>query len=61
MNKYWGGPIMYPYLYNCANLNRQSNIQSDKLIHDIEKAISGQYSAIQCYAKLAKMAHTDKE
>ncbi|QNU37264.1 ferritin-like domain-containing protein [Geobacillus sp. 44B] len=52
---------MYPYLYNYANLNRQSNISSDKLIRDIEKAINGQYSAIQCYAKLAKMAPTDRE
>ncbi|NUK30513.1 ferritin-like domain-containing protein [Parageobacillus sp. VR-IP] len=52
---------MYPYLYKYANLNRQSNISSDKLIRDIEKAINGQYSAIQCYAKLAKMAPTDRE
>ncbi|GAJ41208.1 ferritin-like domain-containing protein [Saccharococcus caldoxylosilyticus] len=52
---------MYPYLYNFADPNRQSSIQSDKLIRDIEKAINGQYSAIQCYAKLAKMAPTDRE
>jgi rubrerythrin len=48
---------MYPYIYNYTNLNRQS----DKLVRDIQKAISRQYSAIQCYAKLAKMAPTDKE
>ncbi|WP_439022241.1 ferritin-like domain-containing protein [Bacillus thuringiensis] len=30
--------------------------QNDKLINDIEKAINGEYSAINCYAKLANMA-----
>ena len=30
--------------------------QNDKLINDIEKAINGEYSAINCYAKLATMA-----
>jgi rubrerythrin len=48
---------MYPYIHSLTNLNEQSG----KFIRDIEKAINGQYSAIQCYAKLAKMAPTDKE
>ncbi|PEI80541.1 ferritin-like domain-containing protein [Bacillus wiedmannii] len=30
--------------------------QNDKLIRDIEKAINGEFSAINCYAKLANMA-----
>lgn len=29
--------------------------QNDKLIRDIEKAINGEFSAINCYAKLANM------
>jgi rubrerythrin len=48
---------MYPYIYRFTNFNEQS----DKFIRDIEQAINGQYSAIQCYAKLAEMAPTDKE
>lgn len=35
--------------------------QTNKLANDIAKAINGQYSAIQCYAKLAKMAPNEKE
>jgi rubrerythrin len=49
--------IMYPYIHRFTNFNEQS----DKFIRDIEQAINGQYSAIQCYAKLAEMAPTDKE
>ncbi|HGH7174094.1 TPA: ferritin-like domain-containing protein [Bacillus wiedmannii] len=30
--------------------------QNDKLIGDIEKAINGEFSAINCYTKLANMA-----
>lgn len=30
--------------------------QNEKLIRDIEKAINGEFSAINCYAKLANMA-----
>lgn len=47
---------MYPY-YNYQKLDRQT----DKLIADITKAINGEYSAIQCYQKLAHMAPTQKE
>ncbi|CAM3987473.1 ferritin-like domain-containing protein [Bacillus luti] len=35
--------------------------QNDKLINDIEKAINGEYSAINCYAKLATMAPNGME
>ncbi|MGE6539344.1 ferritin-like domain-containing protein [Bacillus luti] len=35
--------------------------QNDKLINDIEKAINGEYSAINCYAKLANMAPNGTE
>ncbi|HDR7714083.1 ferritin-like domain-containing protein [Bacillus cereus] len=34
----------------------QYNRYSNKLIKDIEKAINGEYSAINCYEKLANMA-----
>ncbi|MBA9028811.1 ferritin family protein [Peribacillus huizhouensis] len=48
---------MYSYLYNYDDTNRQSN----KLMSDIERAINGEYSAINCYAKLAEMASNDME
>ncbi|WP_258178023.1 ferritin-like domain-containing protein, partial [Bacillus paranthracis] len=35
--------------------------QNDKLIRDIEKAINGEFSAINCYAKLANMAPNTAE
>ncbi|HHY73050.1 MAG TPA: ferritin-like domain-containing protein [Bacillus bacterium] len=35
--------------------------QDEKLVHDIEKAINGEYSAINCYAKLANLASNDNE
>lgn len=48
---------MYPYTnYNDA-LYRQTN----KLIQDVEKAINGEYSAIHCYANLARMASNEVE
>jgi rubrerythrin len=48
---------MYRYYYPYSWPIRQSK----KLIHDIERAINGEYSAIQCYAKLANLAPTAKE
>jgi rubrerythrin len=48
---------MHTNFYNSTGLYRQS----DKFIRDIEKAMNGQYSAIQCYAKLADLAPTKKE
>ncbi|GLY12152.1 hypothetical protein Bbad01_33680 [Bacillus badius] len=42
---------MYPY----SAVSRQTN----KLITDIEKAINGEYTAIQCYTSLAKMAPSE--
>lgn len=35
--------------------------QNEKLINDVEKAINGEYSAIQCYEKIANLAPTAKE
>ena len=50
---------MYPFTNYHDALSRQSN----KLISDIEKAINGEYSAINCYAKLANSTsnQTEKE
>lgn len=48
---------MYPY-YNNYNGNER---QTEKLVSDVEKAINGEYSAIQCYAHIAKLAPTEKE
>jgi rubrerythrin len=39
---------MYPYYYHYR--------QNEKLINDLTKAINGEYSATQCYAKLAGLA-----
>lgn len=39
---------MYPYYYQ--------NRQNEMLIRKIAKAINGEYSAIQCYSKLAALA-----
>lgn len=33
--------------------------QQTKMVSNLEKAINGEYSAIQCYAKLAEMAPSD--
>ncbi|MBS4189639.1 ferritin-like domain-containing protein [Bacillus sp. FJAT-49705] len=47
---------MYPY-YDYTNSYRQT----EKIIANLTKAINGEYSAIQCYQKLANMAPTQKE
>jgi len=47
---------MFYYADYSEELMRQQN----KLVSDLEKAINGEYSAIQCYAKLAERAPTDK-
>lgn len=50
-----GGDTMY-------NSNYQDWYrQNAKLISDIEKAINGEYTAINCYAKLANMAPNEAE
>ena len=48
---------MYPYTNYYDALYRQNN----QLIREIEKAINGEYSAINCYAKLANLAPNEKE
>ncbi|WP_459499597.1 ferritin-like domain-containing protein [Bacillus sp. C1] len=48
---------MYSYSNHYDFLYRQN----EKLIVDIEKAINGEYSAINCYAKLANLAPTAQE
>lgn len=52
-----GGEHMYSYSNDYNLIYRQN----DKLIHDIENAINGEYSAINCYAKLANLAPQDNE
>ncbi|QED47886.1 ferritin-like domain-containing protein [Cytobacillus dafuensis] len=47
---------MYPF-YDYPNSYRQT----EKIIANLTKAINGEYSAIQCYQKLANMAPTQKE
>ncbi|WP_044894931.1 ferritin family protein [Bacillus alveayuensis] len=48
---------MYSYLNNYNLMYRQN----EKLASDIEKAINGEYSAINCYAKLANLASKENE
>jgi rubrerythrin len=48
---------MYPYMDNEDALKRQT----EKLVKDLEKAINGEYSAIQCYKKIAGMAPVENE
>jgi rubrerythrin len=48
---------MYPHLNPYNDQFRQQN----KLISDIEKAINGEFSAIQCYADLAKLSPSETE
>lgn len=35
--------------------------QNEKLIREVEKAINGEYSAIQCYSRIASLAPTERE
>jgi rubrerythrin len=48
---------MNPYTNYYDALNRQPN----KLITDIQKAIDGEYSAINCYSKIANLARNEVE
>ncbi|MCM3763557.1 ferritin-like domain-containing protein [Neobacillus niacini] len=48
---------MYPFTNYLDAMARQSN----KFISDLEKAINGEYSAIDCYAKLANLAGNKAE
>jgi rubrerythrin len=48
---------MYPYTNYHDALFRQSN----KLISDVEEAINGEYSAINCYARLANLTSNENE
>ncbi|WP_462410894.1 ferritin-like domain-containing protein [Neobacillus sp. Marseille-QA0830] len=48
---------MYPFTNYLDAINRQTN----QLIGDIERAINGEYSAIDCYAKLANLARNQQE
>jgi rubrerythrin len=57
LREYLGGITMYPYTNYYDALFRQN----EKLISDIEKAINGEYSAINCYEKLANLAANEKE
>jgi len=52
-----GDFLMFPYTKYLEAMHRHSSI----LVNDIEKAIDGEYSAIDCYAKLANMAASKKE
>ncbi|WP_042462617.1 ferritin family protein [Neobacillus dielmonensis] len=48
---------MFPFTNYLDAINRQTN----QFISDIEQAINGEYSAIDCYAKLANLAGNKQE
>ncbi|MBO1578990.1 MULTISPECIES: ferritin-like domain-containing protein [Bacillus] len=48
-------------MYSYSNDYNLVYRQNEKLIRDIEKAINGEYSAINCYAKLANLAPQGNE
>ncbi|MFD4816748.1 ferritin family protein [Peribacillus butanolivorans] len=48
---------MYEYETYEDDWSRQQN----KLVRQLEKAINGEYSAIQCYEKLAELAPDEKQ
>ncbi|WP_251548589.1 ferritin-like domain-containing protein [Neobacillus muris] len=48
---------MFPFTNYLDAINRQNH----QLITDIQHAINGEYSAIDCYAKLANLAGNQKE
>ncbi|MFG6115260.1 ferritin-like domain-containing protein [Halobacillus sp. MO56] len=51
--------MYYPYYYPYYQpMNRQNQQQ---LISSIAQAINGEYSAVQCYAKLIELAPTNEE
>lgn len=52
INPYYQYPYQQDYWRNTNNA---------LLVADIQKAINGEYSAVQCYEKLAQMAPTDSE
>ncbi|MDR6999901.1 ferritin-like domain-containing protein [Neobacillus niacini] len=48
---------MFPYTnYHDALFRQPSN-----LVSDVEKAVNGEYSAINCYSKIANLAKNDEE
>lgn len=47
---------MYPFTNYLDALTRQQN----QLVTDVERAINGEYSAIDCYARLATLAPNNK-
>jgi len=52
---------MYSNMYSYLNDYNLVYRQNEKLISDIEKAINGEYSAINCYAKLANLTSNENE
>ncbi|MEB2300352.1 ferritin-like domain-containing protein [Lysinibacillus xylanilyticus] len=54
-------PNQYYYHYAPQYNNNYNRLNDAQLVNDIQKAINGEYSAIVCYEKLAKMAPTEDE
>ncbi|WP_082339654.1 ferritin-like domain-containing protein [Lysinibacillus sp. FJAT-14222] len=50
------------YYHYAPQYNDNYHMLTDaQLVHDIQKAINAEYSAVACYEKLAKMAPTEDE
>ncbi len=55
-------PYEYEKRYKPLHLHAYERVQQNQqLINDIQRAISGEYTAITCYEKLAKQAPTEDE
>jgi rubrerythrin len=55
-------PYQFYRQFKPFHLDGYSRVQENQsLIKDIQKAINGEYSAIACYKKLAKLAPTVEE
>ncbi|EKN70180.1 hypothetical protein BABA_06516 [Neobacillus bataviensis LMG 21833] len=47
-------------MYRFTNYRDAINLSSHPLVQDVEKAINGEYSASECYARLANLAPSKK-
>ncbi|MBM7553658.1 ferritin-like domain-containing protein [Thalassobacillus pellis] len=58
-------PYYYPYYQNYQNYQYQypqaDRQNQQQLLQSITQAINGEYTAVQCYAKLIEQAPTDEE
>jgi rubrerythrin len=65
----YNGPWQYPEMYNpwyvredsIQHVQQLQPIENREVLNDIKRAINGEYSAINCYAKLARQAPNETD